>query len=234
MGEASLITLFSDAGLLGGGLQRATTRSICQSLTNRRHFQTDEAKFCFQGQAEVRRRTRKEGLKRSHSVPPKIQGPQPYVSELTPQAYPLHFEDFQEVCLASAMHRNPNLVVPVENRFEQFLMAMVDGLKRRVAASKTEMLPHLVVEVKSTEADAKQRAWDEFLKALGAVLWECRMKNGDDGCEQCNSPRPWMPTLQSVNHRGDAGALRRPYLCLADSRNFLGWQRTPRNQLSQC
>lgn len=166
MGEASLVSLFSDAGLLGSGLQRATTRSIYQSLTDRRHFQTNKEKICFQGQAEVRRRIKKEGMGRSKSLPPKIQGLQPCVSQLTAQASALHFEDFQEVCLAAAMYRNPNLVVPVELRFEQFLMAMVDGLKHRMA-SKTEMLPHLMVEAKSIEeAEAKQRAWNELLEAL--------------------------------------------------------------------
>jgi len=165
MGEDLLVALLSDAGLLGGGLQRVSVRSLYHNLMTRRHFKVEKDKFCFPGQAEVRRRERKHGG-RSSSLPPKIQGPQPYVAELTAQSPALHFEDFQEVCLAAAMYRNPNLVVPVELRFEQFLLAMVDGLKRRMA-SKTEMLPHLAVEAKfSNEADAKQRAWDQLLEAL--------------------------------------------------------------------
>eukprot|EP00913_Durusdinium_trenchii_P019545 g18372.t2 len=45
-------------------------------------------------------------------------GAQPYFAELT-AVDSLHFEDFQEVCLALAMYRNPNLVVPMELRVDR-------------------------------------------------------------------------------------------------------------------
>ncbi|CAK9010242.1 Uncharacterized protein SCF082_LOCUS10586 [Durusdinium trenchii] len=162
MGEDSLVNLLSDANLLGATLSRASTRSVYQSMANRRHFTSVSSKFCFRGQAEVRRRGRKG--KRARSMPPQLKGAQPYFAELT-AVDSLHFEDFQEVCLALAMYRNPNLVVPMELRLEEFLTAMVDGLKHRIFRT-AEMPEHLVVEVKSEEADAKQRAWEELLDAL--------------------------------------------------------------------
>eukprot|EP00913_Durusdinium_trenchii_P026122 g24505.t1 len=68
--QDSLVNLLSDANLLGATLSRASTRSVYQSMANRRHFTSVSSKFCFRGQAEVRRRGRKG--KRARSMPPQL------------------------------------------------------------------------------------------------------------------------------------------------------------------
>ncbi|CAJ1330433.1 unnamed protein product [Effrenium voratum] len=165
MGEDSLVLLLTDAGVLGGCLSEAGARQMCRSLLPRRHFRGGPRSFCFRGQAEVRRRR-----PRSPSLPAKVEGRQPYYAELgRPEG--LYFEDFQEILLGLAMYHNPNLVVPIELRFEQFLMAMMEGLKRCILPLPDEldkaMPEHLKVQVnRAEEWDARQRAWDEMQEAL--------------------------------------------------------------------
>ncbi|CAJ1388452.1 unnamed protein product [Effrenium voratum] len=165
MGEDSLVLLLTDAGVLGGCLSEAGARQMCRSLLPRRHFRGGPRSFCFRGHAEVRRRR-----PRSPSLPPKVEGRQPYYAELG-RSEGLYFEDFQEILLGLAMYHNPNLVVPIELRFEQFLMAMMEGLKRCILPLPEEldkeMPEHLKVQVnRAEEWDARQRAWDEMQEAL--------------------------------------------------------------------
>lgn len=58
--------------------------------------------------------------------------------------------------LAEAIYRNPNLVIPLQLRYEQFLTAMLEGLKQRGA-----MPEHLLVQARRVDGRgaAPRRSW---------------------------------------------------------------------------
>lgn len=130
----------------------------------------------------------------------------------------MYFEDFQQTLIASALYHNPNLLVPVHQRYEQFLSALAAGLVK-IILGEGEIEPALpehlnLKENRAQEFQAKRRAWQQLKVGLEAYShgstssWKRRVNKDRKAMAKFMDRRSSsMPRLSVPSNPGEENAM---------------------------